>query len=41
MTPVLRGPEDFRLRGHVVELAAAVVIGAASTAVVGQFAESL
>jgi large conductance mechanosensitive channel len=36
-----QGSEDFLLRGHVVELAVAVVIGAASTAVVGQFAESL
>ncbi len=41
MTPALEGPEDHRLRGHVVELAAAVVTGAASTAVVGQSAESL
>ncbi|SDN31376.1 Large-conductance mechanosensitive channel, MscL [Geodermatophilus siccatus] len=36
-------PEGFEeplLRGHVAELAVAVVIGAASTAVVDRFAES-
>ena len=40
MTPVLTGFKDFLLRGNVVELAVAVVIGAAFTAVVDQFAES-
>ncbi len=34
MTPVLTGSEDFLLRGNVVELAVAVVIGAAFTALV-------
>ena len=37
---VFRGFKDFLLRGNVVELAVAVVIGAAFTAVVDQFAES-
>ena len=37
---VLRGFKDFLLRGNVVELAVAVVIGAAFTAVVDQFADS-
>ena len=37
---MLRGFKDFLLRGNVVELAVAVVIGAAFTAVVDQFAES-
>ena len=40
MTPVLTGFTDFLLRGNVVELAVAVAIGAAFTAVVDQFAES-
>jgi large conductance mechanosensitive channel len=40
MTSVLTGFKDFLLRGNVVELAVAVVIGAAFTAVVDQFAES-
>ena len=40
MTPVLRGFKDFLLRGNVVELAVAVVVGAAFTAVIDQFAES-
>ena len=35
-----KGVEDSLLRGNVVELAVAVVLGAASTAVVDQFAES-
>ena len=39
MTPVLRGFKDFLLRGNVVELAVAVVVGAAFTAVIDQFAE--
>ncbi|TFV62057.1 large conductance mechanosensitive channel protein MscL [Geodermatophilus sp. DF01-2] len=37
---MLKGFKDFLLRGNVVELAVAVVIGAAFTAVVNQFAES-
>jgi large conductance mechanosensitive channel len=37
---VLKGFKDFLLRGHVVELAVAVVIGAAFTAVVSSFTES-
>ena len=37
---VLRGFKDFLLRGNVVELAVAVVIGAAFTAVVSSFTES-
>ena len=37
---VFRGFKDFLLRGNVVELAVAVVIGAAFTAVVDQFADS-
>jgi large conductance mechanosensitive channel len=38
--PVLRGFKDFVLRGNVVDLAVAVVIGAAFTAVVNSFADS-
>ena len=37
---VLNGFRDFLLRGNVVELAVAVVIGAAFTAVVSSFTES-
>jgi large conductance mechanosensitive channel len=37
---VLRGFKDFVLRGNVVELAVAVVIGAAFTAVVDAFTDS-
>ena len=37
---VLRGFKDFLMRGNVVELAVAVVIGAAFTAVVSSFTES-
>ena len=37
---VLTGFKDFLLRGNVVELAVAVVIGAAFTAVVSSFTES-
>jgi large conductance mechanosensitive channel len=37
---VLNGFKDFLLRGNVVELAVAVVIGAAFTAVVSSFTES-
>ena len=37
---VLAGFKDFLLRGNVVELAVAVVIGAAFTAVVSSFTES-
>jgi large conductance mechanosensitive channel len=37
---VLKGFKDFLLRGNVVDLAVAVVIGAAFTAVVNQFAAS-
>ncbi|MGY1825766.1 MULTISPECIES: large conductance mechanosensitive channel protein MscL [unclassified Blastococcus] len=40
MVPVLRGFKDFLFRGNVVDLAIAVVIGAAFTAVVNTFAES-
>ena len=40
MTPVHTGFQDFLLRGNVVELAVAVVIGAAFTAAVDQLAES-
>ena len=40
MTAALRGTEDFLLRDNVVEPAVAVVIGAAFTAVIDQFAES-
>jgi large conductance mechanosensitive channel len=40
MTAVLKGFKDFLLRGNVVELAVAVVIGAAFTAVVGAFTDS-
>jgi large conductance mechanosensitive channel len=38
--PVLKGFKDFLLRGNVVDLAVAVVIGAAFTAVVNSFADS-
>jgi large conductance mechanosensitive channel len=37
---VLKGFKDFLLRGNVVDLAVAVVIGAAFTAVVNSFADS-
>jgi large conductance mechanosensitive channel len=37
---MLRGFKDFLLRGNVVDLAVAVVIGAAFTAVVTSFADS-
>jgi large conductance mechanosensitive channel len=37
---MLKGFKDFLLRGNVVDLAVAVVIGAAFTAVVNSFAES-
>jgi large conductance mechanosensitive channel len=37
---MLKGFKDFLLRGNVVELAVAVVIGAAFTALVGQFTAS-
>src|SRR3712207_3859310 len=40
MGAVLRGFKDFLLRGNVVEVAVAVVIGAAFTAVVDAFADS-
>ena len=35
--PVFKGFKDFLLRGNVVDLAVAVVIGAAFTAVVSAF----
>jgi large conductance mechanosensitive channel len=38
--PVIKGFKDFLLRGNVVDLAVAVVIGAAFTAVVTSFTES-
>lgn len=37
---MLRGFRDFVLRGNIVDLAVAVVIGTAFTALVGQFSES-
>ena len=37
---MLKGFKNFLLRGNVVDLAVAVVIGAAFTAVVNQFADS-
>jgi large conductance mechanosensitive channel len=40
MEPMLKGFKDFLLRGNVVDLAVAVVIGAAFTAVVTSFTES-
>jgi large conductance mechanosensitive channel len=40
MSPVMKGFKDFLLRGNVVDLAVAVVIGAAFTAVVNSFADS-
>ena len=40
LTKVLKGFKDFLLRGNVVELAVAVVIGAAFTAVVTAFTTS-
>jgi len=40
MGPVMKGFKDFLLRGNVVDLAVAVVIGAAFTAVVNSFADS-
>ncbi|MGK5170908.1 large conductance mechanosensitive channel protein MscL [Geodermatophilus sp. CPCC 205761] len=38
--PMMKGFKDFLLRGNVVDLAVAVVIGAAFTAVVNAFADS-
>ncbi|MGY1630870.1 large conductance mechanosensitive channel protein MscL [Geodermatophilus sp. SYSU D01186] len=40
MGAMLKGFKDFLLRGNVVDLAVAVVIGAAFTAVVASFADS-
>jgi large conductance mechanosensitive channel len=40
MTPMIKGFKDFLLRGNVVDLAVAVVIGAAFTAVVNSFTSS-
>jgi large conductance mechanosensitive channel len=37
---LIKGFKDFLMRGNVVDLAVAVVIGAAFTAVVGSFTES-
>ena len=37
---MLKGFKDFLLRGNVIDLAVAVVIGAAFTAVVSSFTES-
>ena len=41
MTPVLKGFKDFLLRGNVVELATAVVIGTAFTGIVTAFTEAI
>ena len=38
---MLKGFRDFLMRGNVVDLAVAVVIGAAFTAVIGKFVEGL
>jgi large conductance mechanosensitive channel len=40
MEPMIKGFKDFLLRGNVVDLAVAVVIGVAFTAVVTSFTES-
>lgn len=40
MAPMIKGFKDFLLRGNVVDLAVAVVIGAAFTAVVTSFTTS-
>jgi large conductance mechanosensitive channel len=40
MAAMIKGFKDFLLRGNVVELAVAVVIGAAFTALVSQFTDS-
>ncbi len=40
MAPMIKGFKDFLLRGNVVDLAVAVVIGAAFTALVAQFTAS-
>jgi large conductance mechanosensitive channel len=40
MAPMVKGFKDFLLRGNVVELAVAVVIGAAFSALVSQFTAS-
>jgi large conductance mechanosensitive channel len=40
MTPMIKGFKDFLLRGNVVDLAVAVVIGTAFTLLVGQFTAS-
>jgi large conductance mechanosensitive channel len=40
MAPMLKGFKDFLLRGNVVDLAVAVVIGAAFTALVASFTAS-
>jgi large conductance mechanosensitive channel len=41
MTPMLKGFKDFLLRGNIVDLAVAVVIGTAFTALVTKFTESV
>ncbi|MDT0275748.1 large conductance mechanosensitive channel protein MscL [Blastococcus goldschmidtiae] len=40
MAPMIKGFKDFLLRGNVIDLAVAVVIGAAFTALVGSFTTS-
>ena len=40
MTPMIKGFKDFLLRGNIVDLAVAVVIGVAFTALVAAFTES-
>ncbi len=40
MTPMIKGFKDFLLRGNIVDLAVAVVIGVAFTALVTAFTES-
>jgi large conductance mechanosensitive channel len=40
MAPMIKGFKDFLLRGNVVDLAVAVVIGTAFTLLVGQFTAS-
>lgn len=40
MTPMIKGFKDFLLRGNIVDLAVAVVIGVAFTALVAAFTDS-
>lgn len=40
MTPMIKGFKDFVMRGNVIDLAVAVVVGAAFAALIGAFTEA-